>query len=700
MALENFLIDADIHWDRAGKELYEKPEARTGRIMRVQVTNRGLVEDLTGFTLNLGWKSTIDETKFGLDAFDAVDANKGIFEIEYASGMLTNIGTLKCALQLVPAVGNTVESNNFVITVSRSAVDAEAIQSETSFTALTTALVEVNGWNDRIDAVEADFIARANNLEATYPQELVSINAQLADIENTKAEQSALLVEKARIDTLIALPEGTTINDARLEDITIGEDGNTYPSPGNAVRGQVGKLKDDLTHFDFNNKFDGALSQGYWDSDTQMYRIIFYTGWLASTNSSPCKEGDVVTLLSSAVMEKIGTLFWDDSNVLVGYTSVLNTDTMISTAPEGTTKFTFHVKKAGETPSTTIKLRLYIEKQNKSVDFLNSVLFSGKTPFKTTYDELPSQPNLLLKSDGTTTVYGSANWKVSDMTPVKPLSYILIDCSSGYGKALYNIYDGNAVIESEVWPSGTGSYTKKLIKIPYNATGIRISSYVLAQPPAIYTIDGIDAGDLMSAKKWVVVGDSLTEKNIRTLMNYHDYVKDAVGINVVNMGVSGSGYKKRFDNNNAFYQRIVNVPADADVVTIFGSGNDLSYPLGEVTDTGTTTLCGCINETINVFQTNFPLIPLGIVTPCPWGGYNPADDSNAMALYSAKIVEICRRKGIPCLDLYHSSNLRPWDATFRTLAYTRDDGGSTHPDENGHKIIAPRFKEFLEKLLM
>ena len=59
MVLENFLADADILWDRAGKKLFEKPEARTGRIMRVQVTNRGVVEDLTGYTLNLGWTSTV-----------------------------------------------------------------------------------------------------------------------------------------------------------------------------------------------------------------------------------------------------------------------------------------------------------------------------------------------------------------------------------------------------------------------------------------------------------------------------------------------------------------------------------------------------------------------------------------------------------------------------------------------------------------
>ena len=193
MVLENFLIDADILWDRAGKELYEKPEARTGRIMRVQVTNRGVVEDLTGYTLNLGWKSTVDETKFGLDAFEAVGITKGIFELEYTSGMLTNIGTLKATLQLVPVAGNTVESDNFVITVTKSAIDAEAIQSETSFTALALALVDVNAWNATIsgkvidweadmEATKQTYITTMNDVEATYPQELISLGSQLADV--------------------------------------------------------------------------------------------------------------------------------------------------------------------------------------------------------------------------------------------------------------------------------------------------------------------------------------------------------------------------------------------------------------------------------------------------------------------------------------------------------------------------------------
>lgn len=208
-------------------------------------------------------------------------------------------------------------------------------------------------------------------------------------------------------------------------------------------------------------------------------------------------------------------------------------------------------------------------------------------------------------------------------------------------------------------------------------------------------------------KKWVAFGDSLTEANRRTDKNYHDYIADETGIEVVNMGESGSGYKREFDSNTAFYQRILNVPTDADVITIFGSGNDLSttwntYGLGNPTDTGTDTICGCINKTIDNLYSVYPTAQLGIITPTPWDCFYPSatsDPQNRMSLYSEAIVEICKMRGIPCLDLYHCSSLRPWDSNFKTIAYSKDDGGGIHPDETGHLIIAPRIKAFLESLL-
>ena len=225
-----------------------------------------------------------------------------------------------------------------------------------------------------------------------------------------------------------------------------------------------------------------------------------------------------------------------------------------------------------------------------------------------------------------------------------------------------------------------------------------------------------------SGKKWACVGDSITEANAYTTKHYFDFIAEETGIATVNMGVGGSGYRKYSSNlagNKAFYQRILNVPTDTDVVTIFGSGNDLrlsstdtSYTvnMGEVTDTGTDTICGCINKTFDNLFSICPTVQVGVITSIPWMDYVPSDVSgeNLMNEYNEKLIEICKRRSIPYLDLYHCSNLRPWDKNFKALAYTKDDvvnlnTGETrgvHPDETGHKIIAPRIRAFLESLVI
>lgn len=218
MVLDNFRTQKII-WDRANKKIFETIEANSGdsngRKLVVQIINQEANANLSGTTLSLGWKSR--KGAKGLDAFNLVDASKGIFEIYYTTEMLSNIGNLEASLILIDSTGR-IESSTFTISVRPSTVDDESVESENSFTALTEALVKVS-----------------------------DIDAQLAQTKTElrkKANQSSLEAERSRIDNLIKLPEGSTANDARLEDIRIGTDGTVYSSPGTAVRNQLNEKAD------------------------------------------------------------------------------------------------------------------------------------------------------------------------------------------------------------------------------------------------------------------------------------------------------------------------------------------------------------------------------------------------------------------------------------------------------------------------
>lgn len=214
-------------------------------------------------------------------------------------------------------------------------------------------------------------------------------------------------------------------------------------------------------------------------------------------------------------------------------------------------------------------------------------------------------------------------------------------------------------------------------------------------------IANLKGSKIYGGKKWVAFGDSLTEVNSRTTKNYHSYVADDLGFTVNNMGVGGTGYKRTSENNTAFYQRISNVPLDADVITIFGSLNDLGagVPIGTANDTGTDTLGGAINTTLDNLNSRLPVVPVGIISPTPWQYSKPWDESNTATQYTKLLADICHDRGIPFLDLYHSSGLRPWDTNYRTLMYSRDDGNGTHPDEKGHKLFYPKVREFIKTLI-
>lgn len=68
---------------------------------------------------------------------------------------------------------------------------------------------------------------------------------QVAWDKTTNLKQ-AMAKQDARISNLAKLPSGSTTGDAELQDIRTGEDGTVYDNAGEAVRGQIGQLKESI----------------------------------------------------------------------------------------------------------------------------------------------------------------------------------------------------------------------------------------------------------------------------------------------------------------------------------------------------------------------------------------------------------------------------------------------------------------------
>lgn len=92
--------------------------------------------------------------------------------------------------------------------------------------------------------------------ETETPEIINTIVDAFEDLSDQVSDNTDdIATTNARIDNIIALPDGSTTADAELTDIRISYDGTTYNSAGDAVRGSDQKLQDQVTKLNSNEHF-------------------------------------------------------------------------------------------------------------------------------------------------------------------------------------------------------------------------------------------------------------------------------------------------------------------------------------------------------------------------------------------------------------------------------------------------------------
>ena len=208
--------------------------------------------------------------------------------------------------------------------------------------------------------------------------------------------------------------------------------------------------------------------------------------------------------------------------------------------------------------------------------------------------------------------------------------------------------------------------------------------------------------------KWYVMGDSLTDRDSKnangipfTTKYYYDFVQEKTGIQLVVDGIGGTGYGAGVSNNppdtflhrveNAFPENDLTKNADVDVVTIFGSVNDIKHRTDN-TDRD-------IYDTLAWLSLKRPGLRVIVVPPSLCKSNDEYDFRKRETLWKTycERLQLC---ALACDFRYLSDmyDCPPFNPNLNGLVvpghmakfFTTDPSG-IHPNEEGHKALAPYF---------
>lgn len=382
-------------------------------------------------------------------------------------------------------------------------------------------------------------------------------NKSLSDLDI--ASETALEVERARIDNIIALPDGSTTADAELIDIRVGANGTTYASAGDAVRGQVGDLKSALDE-DESLLFDISTEATTVEISPTMESGLCKADGSVTTNTNyeyteiiTVKEGDVISGKATVKSGRVDPAkpcyirYWTaySNGVVVPSAGTDTGQVMTYTVPQGINGIrmtlnlsiyesdTLKVIKQTTEETKTIKAELF----TTDADIVNAVTFERVG--LNLIDKAKAETGGLLQNGTVSTAGSWANYKTSDFITVntgETYTLYLADStgqSTSTTRLIYGLFDANKNLLSFSNESGVNNLAitpnaNGYIRVccvdstPYFTNNLMLIYGTDTEPYESYEVtkvlnDEISpvnskflSGNILQGKKWCPCGDSFT----------------------------------------------------------------------------------------------------------------------------------------------------------------------------------------------
>ncbi|SJZ37778.1 BppU family phage baseplate upper protein [Garciella nitratireducens] len=200
MALDNFRR-VDIRLDKANayipENLFAKEGDYNGRELLIQLTNGGQETDTTGVQVIFNWKH-LQKGHSGSTYFQEEDVTKGKYVVAYPTQMLF-AGLVTCWFSVVDN-GKITNTKNITLTVEKGD-NGDLIVAENDFSILQDALIQINQYQNEIDAIKTDLQVQADNLLATEKAELDDLEANYAPKLQALETQFNDTIENVTVDS-------------------------------------------------------------------------------------------------------------------------------------------------------------------------------------------------------------------------------------------------------------------------------------------------------------------------------------------------------------------------------------------------------------------------------------------------------------------------------------------------------------------